>query len=30
MAAVVRHEVGHALGPAHATAPEDLMALTMT
>jgi len=30
LAAVVRHEVGHALGLAHATAPEDLMAPTMT
>jgi len=27
LAAVVRHEVGHAFGLAHSTAPEDLMAL---
>jgi len=30
LAAVVRHEVGHSLGLAHSTAPEDLMAPTMT
>ena len=30
LATVIRHEFGHALGLAHSTAPEDLMAKTIT